>query len=113
MADSSISSDRTNQISGGVFVIGLGVLFLTKFWFPGIFFVIAATLAVQCLQEGRTWYASQGVLWMLGLGLLFALARNGAVFVGLLLVLVGISAILTAYQKPPFLKKPYVDTSME
>ena len=42
-----LSGKRASELSGGVFLIGLGVLFVTGYWFPGILFVIGATSLVQ------------------------------------------------------------------
>ncbi|MCU0495910.1 MAG: hypothetical protein MUF87_01010 [Anaerolineae bacterium] len=65
--------NRTNadQLSGGVFFIGLALVFLTGWWWPGIMFVIGATALAQALAEGRRWYAAQGALWSFGIGVVF------------------------------------------
>lgn len=65
--------NRTNadQLSGGVFFIGLALLFLTGWWWPGIMFVIGATALAQAMAEGRRWYAAQGALWAIGIGIVF------------------------------------------
>lgn len=40
-------------LSGGVFLIGLGLLFLTGWWWPGIMLVIAASTAAKAWGEGN------------------------------------------------------------
>ena len=54
-----LNKRRADEISGAVFMIGLGLLFLLGFW-PGIMFVIGLTSIVQGLADGRGWYAFQG-----------------------------------------------------
>ncbi len=89
---------QADQISTAVFLIGLGVLAVTKFWFPGILFVIGAASIARGLAEGRGWYALQGGLWMIGLGLVFL----GGFSWPLLLILIGISMLLGNLFRPPF-----------
>ncbi|HWE39477.1 MAG TPA: hypothetical protein VG406_23195 [Isosphaeraceae bacterium] len=101
---------RADEISGAVWLIGLGVLLITGYWWPGILFVIGAGMIVQALAEGRAWYASQGALWMFGLGIWFA---TGAP-IGALFIVLGISALLGAiFRPPPFAKKPPADNYLE
>ena len=38
-----VSKARADQVSGGVFLIGLALLFMTGYWWPGILFVIGAS----------------------------------------------------------------------
>lgn len=104
------NSKRADEISLGVWMVGLGLLFFTGYWWPGILFVAAAGTAVHSVVDGRGWYALQGSLWLVGLGLWFA---SGAK-VWILFVILGVSAILTGLFRPPFLsRKPYVDNSLE
>lgn len=39
-----VSKERSAQISGAVFLIGLGAIALLDFWWPGIMFVIGVSL---------------------------------------------------------------------
>ena len=104
-----IRGERANQISGAVFLIGLGVLFATGFWFPGILLVIGATMLVQGLADGRGWYSLQGAAWMIGLGIWFATGAS----VAMLFILLGISVLIGALVRPPMFAKPKVDNSLE
>lgn len=85
-----MSKGRGDQISGGIFLIGLGILFFTHigFW-PGILFVIGAAAIARGVAEGQTWYNVPGGLWMIGLGLLFLFNFNWPV----LLILIGVSML--------------------
>ena len=66
-----ISGHRANEISGAIWLIGLGILFVTGYWWPGILIVIGAGSIAQGLAEGRGWYGFQGGLWAIGLGIWF------------------------------------------
>ncbi len=92
------SEQRADQVSGGVFMIGLAVMFLTGYWWPGILFVIGASTLARGMAEGRAWYSVQGALWMIGLGVVFALGFS----LPLLLVLIGLSMLLGYQFRPPF-----------
>lgn len=95
------SHEHAEQIAGGVFLIGLALLFLTPFpFFPGILFVIGASSLARGMAEGQEWTSVQGALWMFGLGLLFLVGFN----IGLLLVMIGLSMLCGIVFKPPFMK---------
>jgi hypothetical protein len=61
---------KGDQISGGVFLVGLGVLFLTGWWWPGILLLLGLT-ALAKGACGSDWGARWGGLWLIGLALLF------------------------------------------
>ncbi len=86
-----VSKQRADQISGGVFLIGLGVIFFTNlaFW-PWILFVIGASSLARGMAEGQAWYSVSGGLWLIGLGLVFLLGFN----LPLLLILIGVTMLL-------------------
>jgi hypothetical protein len=101
---------RADEISGAVWLIGLGVLLITGRWWPGILFVIGAGMIAQSLVERRGWYASQGALWLIGLGLMFLFHAP----IGALFIVLGISALLGALFRPsPFARKPPADHYLE
>ncbi len=90
-----VSKAHSQQISGGVFLIGLALVFMTGYWFPGILFVIGASTIARGMAEGQEWYNVQGGVWMIGLGLVFAIGFS----LPLLLILVGASMLLGYGQK--------------
>jgi hypothetical protein len=99
-------------LSGGIFLIGLGLLFLVPglgIW-PWILVVIACSQLPMSLARKQGWMAWQGFVWMVGLALLFA---SGFFFPGILIVL-GVSALLGAttrqHQSSPFASKPSAAT---
>lgn len=103
------SDERSGMVSPAIFMIGMGVLFYTGYWWPGIMFVIGTAAIVQGLVAGRGWYAFQGGLWTIGIGVWAIFHFNIAV----MFVVLGVSMLYSALFKPPFLKKPYVDNSLE
>jgi hypothetical protein len=108
-AMSNVFRERADQISGAVFMIGMGILFATHFWWPGILFVIGVTSLVRGLSEGRRWYSLQGALWMFALGAFFLMGAN----VAILFVAIGISMLIGAFYRPPMFAKPQVDNTLE
>ncbi len=84
-----VSKARADQVSGGVFLIGLAILFMTGFWWPGILFVIGASSIARGVAEGRDWYSVPGGLWMIGLGLIFMFGFSWP----LLLIFIGASML--------------------
>ncbi|HEX8201070.1 MAG TPA: hypothetical protein VF590_11320 [Isosphaeraceae bacterium] len=94
---------RPDQIGVGIWLIGLGILLYTSYWWPGILFVLGAATIGQGLAEGRGWRALDGAFWIIGTGLWFALGSSLAV----LLIVLGVGALLTSVRRlPPVGKKP-------
>ncbi len=105
-----LDQERADAVDSAVWLIGIGVLFATGYWWPGIMFLLGIASIVQGFVEGRGWYAFQGSLWAFGIGLWAALHYSIAV----LFVFLGVSVLLGAFVRPPLLAaKPYVDTSLE
>ena len=66
-------TSKNDQTFAGVFLIGMAILFLTGWWWPGILFVIGVAMAVRAVNEGRSWTDDRNALVMLGLGVVFLL----------------------------------------
>ena len=107
----NLSEERAGQLTGGVWMIGLGILLYTGKWWPGILFVIGVSSIVQGLVEGRGWYAFQSGIWTIGIGVWAAFHFHPA----FLLVALGASMILPALVPTPGLSKPkpFADHSMD
>jgi hypothetical protein len=87
-----VSKERADQVAGGVFLIGLGILFFGGLgigFFPGILFVIGASNIARGMAEGRAWYNVSGGVWMIGLGAAFLFNFSWP----LILVLIGLSML--------------------
>ena len=110
MTAHTMPKDRVDQVSGGVFLIGLALLFLTPVpFFPGILFVIGASSLARGMAEGQEWTSVQGALWLFGLGLLFLVGFNFA----LLLILIGLSMLFGVVFKPSFMKAGCCDSDID
>jgi hypothetical protein len=83
-------------ISGGVFLIGLAVLALTGWWWPGILVLLGITALASSVASGRPWAGVQGALWLFGIALIAALH----LWWPGILILVGLSAIMGAIWRP-------------
>ena len=92
-----LSSERAGEITGGIWLIGLGILFYTGMWWPGIMFVIWISAIFQGLVEGRGWYSFQGGFWAIAIGVWAMYRFNIAIF----FVAIGASMILAALIRPP------------
>ncbi len=86
-----VSKERADQIAGGVFLIGLGLLFtgVVSFW-PGILFVMGMSNIARGMAEGRAWYNVSGGLWLIGLGVVFLFNFSWP----LILILIGLSMLV-------------------
>ncbi|MCY3915554.1 MAG: hypothetical protein OXG49_06020 [Chloroflexi bacterium] len=65
--------EKASQIGTGVFFIGLGLLFFTGWWWPGIMFVIAASMLARTMAAGERWRSATGALWLIGIGVVFGI----------------------------------------
>ena len=63
--------DKASHISTGVFFVGLGILFFTGWWWPGIMFVIAAMILARAMVEGQPLRQATGAWWLIGIGVVF------------------------------------------
>lgn len=46
---------QASAISGGIFLISLGVLFFTGWWWPGIMFAIGLSGGAELIFRGKIW----------------------------------------------------------
>lgn len=63
--------EKASQAGTGVFFVGLGLLFFTGWWWPGIMFVIAASILAQTVAKGERWSTATGALWLIAIGVVF------------------------------------------
>ena len=85
-----------DQVSAGVFFIGLALLFVTGFWWPGVLFVVGASIMSKFVAQGKKWQDATPALVMFGIGLIFGLPDLLGFALGTLLPvsLIGIGAYL-------------------
>ncbi len=103
------TAERANAVTGGIWLIGLGVLFATEFWWPGILLLIGITAIVQGSARGAGWQPIHGGLWVLLIACWALMRFNMTVF----FVALGVYVIIAALIKPSPFQKPYVDQSLE
>ena len=92
-----------SALSGGIMMIGLGILFLVEgigFW-PWILVVVGLAGLPESLARDGFWAGIQLLVWTAGLAVLFA---TGAFWPGIL-ILIGLSTIVSAFVRPPMLEK--------
>ncbi|MCY4144866.1 MAG: hypothetical protein OXE95_07780 [Chloroflexi bacterium] len=107
-----MSEFNHNQVASGVFFIGLGLLFVSGYWFPGIFFVIAAAKLAGAFARGERWQAQGSAFWMIAIGLAFALPPVISTvlgikvsFVALLFIGLGLMMIFSKDSRPQMPRK--------
>ena len=67
------NKNNASQVSGGVLLIGVGMLFLTGWWWPGIMFVVAASIMARTMAEGKPLSEATPAFWLIGIGVLFGI----------------------------------------
>ncbi len=65
--------EKASQASTGVFFVGLGLLFFSGWWWPGIMFVIAASILARSRALGERWQSATGALWLIAIGVIFGI----------------------------------------
>jgi hypothetical protein len=90
---------RDDKLPGAVFLIGIGLLFLFNFWWPGILFVLGATSAAHGAVRGQR-EAIGGGIGFVAIGFLFWTGFN---LVPFLLIAAGLSILFgSRWYKPQF-----------
>lgn len=106
----NLSTLQINAINGAVWLVGIGVLIVTGFWWPGIMFLVGISSIIQALSMGQGWVAFQGAIWTIGIGVWALTGYNILV----LFILIALSGLVAAFFPPPILaRKPPVDTYLE
>lgn len=91
------SQSNNTNLGGGIFLIGLALLFMTGWWWPGIMFVIGASIIGNTVAEGDDWRNATGAFWVIGIGIIFGFS---SIFGGFdwgslwILMLFGIGALM-------------------
>lgn len=70
-----MNNKSDERAMGGVFLIGLALLALTGYWWPGIMFVIGAAMIARTAAQGREWTSDHSALIVIGIGLVFAVLQ--------------------------------------
>lgn len=100
--------ERAHAVTCGIWLIGLGVLFATHYWFPGILFLAGITAIVEgSARDG--WQSVHGGLWILIIACWAMMQFSLTVF----FVAMGVYMIIAAFLRPSPFQKPYVDNTLE
>ena len=86
---------QASGISGGIFLIGLGILMITGWWWPGIMVVIGLSGGAEQIFRGRTNSGIWTLVFFLGIALVFTLIQNTDISWGIIgpFVLIALGAI--------------------
>ena len=63
--------ENASHVSTGVFFVGLGLLFVTGWWWPGIMFVLAASIIARSIAAGERLQDATGAWWLIAIGVVF------------------------------------------
>jgi hypothetical protein len=104
-----LQPNQANAVTGGIWLIGMGILFATGLWWPGMLVLVGLTAIVQQWANGRGWYGLHAGFWMIMVAVWALFRFNIAIFfVGL-----GIYVIATAFIQPGIIRKPHIDNTLE
>ena len=96
---------NADQVSGGVFLIGLALLFLTDWWWPGIMFVVGASIIARTMAEGAPITSATGAFWVIGIGIIFGIPDlfdgiNWGQIFPIILILIGVFMVFGGNLRP-------------
>jgi hypothetical protein len=96
--------DRRKQasgISGGIFLIGLGILMITGWWWPGILVVIGLSGGAEQIFRGRTSSGIWTIVTLCGIALVFTIVQSTDVTWGIIgpfiLIALGVIALVRVF----------------
>ncbi len=97
-----MNDKRSNEVFGGTFLIGLALLFLLNWWWPGILYVIGIALIVRAVAQGRNWMGERAGLISLAIGVFFTVIDLLKVFTfnwwPLILILIGLYLLFGSHR---------------
>ncbi|MEZ4668777.1 MAG: hypothetical protein R3E39_12770 [Anaerolineae bacterium] len=64
---------NADRVGGGVFLIGLGIIAIFNYWWPGIMFAIGAMLITKGVVSGQRLENLTGAFVVIAIGAIFAL----------------------------------------
>ena len=87
-------------ISGGMFLIGLGALMATGWWWPGIMVVIGLSSGTALIFRGKTWQGITSLAFFCGIAVVVETVRrtdvDGVVIAAMILIGIGVITLLKA-----------------
>ncbi|KAF3362808.1 Uncharacterized protein PHSC3_000667 [Chlamydiales bacterium STE3] len=88
---------KADALANGIFLVGLGILFYTGFWWPGILLVLFANLAIRQYFTHRIFDLMVTSVILLGLFLLSFFSLSWDVLMPVLFIFGGLYIILKEY----------------
>ena len=92
---------QANSISGGIFLISLGVLMVTGWWWPGIMVAIGLASGASLIFRGKVWQGIGSMAFFIGIALAFELVRRTDIswmaIVAFILIGMGVITIVKAF----------------
>lgn len=92
-----LSQNKASGISNGLFLIGLGILFFTNLWWPGILLVIWITLFTRQFLIGRMYDSIISSVVLLGLFFASLFNYDWSFLVPILFIVGGLIIIAREY----------------
>jgi hypothetical protein len=87
-------------ISGGIFLISLGILLATGWWWPGIMVAIGLASGAALIFRGKTWQGIVSLAFFCGIAVVVEVVRrtdvDGVVVGAMILVGIGVIILLKA-----------------
>jgi len=87
-------------ISGGIFMISLGVLLFTGWWWPGIMVALGLSSGAALIFRGKTWQGISTLLFFCGIAVAVELIRStdisGVVIGAFILIGIGVIVLVKA-----------------
>ena len=84
----------SNGLSGGIIMIGIAVLLITDYWWPGIMYVVGASMAIPALINKEYSKAALAVVIFGGIPFLIFSEIKIAHLAAAVLVVVGLYSII-------------------
>ena len=85
-------------ISGGIFLISLGILLITGWWWPGIMAAIGLSSGAALIFRGKTWRGIGTLAFFCGIAVVVEIVRrtdvDGLVIAAMILIGIGVITIL-------------------
>jgi len=97
MAKPLVSKKKTEAIANGAFLIGLGILFATNAWWPGILLALWVSIGLRQYLSGRNYDFFISTLILLGLYVVSYFKLEWAELMPVLFVVGGIYIIMREY----------------
>ena len=88
-----MSKEKSDSISGGIFLVGLGALFLLDWFWPGILLLIGVVGLVHESMQGKVWSGLAALLILGGLTVVFTFNWNWSMVFPIVLISLGVVGI--------------------